>query len=150
EIFKTRHRRRLNEIQDLAGKGTNATIDQVFARFEQKGVSQEAAGQLVDTVPRGLYRDQIFTRAMESRRLLLNDAKISAKFFGAEDAVMGADLDRILIQNAKAAEGFKAIALQRARVLAQHDVKEYKMVLNKMHIIEAEVIQRLHLDENLK
>jgi hypothetical protein len=44
----------------------------------------------------------------------------------------------------------KQLATQRIRVLAQGETKEYRMILNKMHILEAEVIERLHLDDNLK
>jgi hypothetical protein len=48
------------------------------------------------------------------------------------------------------AEKLKQAAVNRIRALARQELKEYRQILNKMHIIEGEVIQRLAVDETLK
>ena len=60
------------------------------------------------------------------------------------------ELEAILALNKSKSERFRQLAFQRARVLAQTDVKDYRVIINKMHILEAEVIERMHLDDNLK
>ncbi len=151
ETFKLRHRTRLADTQELAQKGTNHAIDQVFASFEQNGVSQESAGALVESLPRGLVRDTAFVRAMESRRALLAEISRASKLLENTETLGGnPDLEKSIALNRSKADRFHQQAFQRARVLAQTDLREYRMILNKMHIIEGEVIQRLSMDENLK
>jgi len=151
ELFKTRQRQRLIEIQALAKSGTNPHLNQTFTKFETSGVSQESAGAMVEFMPRGLFRDGAFVRAMETRRLLLNEVQVAGKWI-EQGRVLGlnSELENTIQRNQKSAESLKQQGLKRARSLAQTDMREYKMILNKMHILEAEVIERLHLDDNLK
>lgn len=151
ELFKKRHHTRLSDIQELAQKGSNRTINQVFDRFEQSGVSQESAGSQVESMPRGLFHDRKFIQSMESRRELLGEIKKAGQLL-EESKTLGAnsELEKQLASATSQVERLKQEAYQRARQLAQADLKEYRVILNKMNIIEGEIIQRLHMDENLK
>lgn len=151
ETFKERHRTRLADLQELAQKGANRNINEIILRFEQKGVNLESAGAQVDSLPRGILRDQYFVRQVESRRLLLGELKKAATLI-EESKTLGAspEMTKMVSDASTKTEGLKQLIYQRARTLAKMDLKEYKMILNKMHIIEAEVIQRLHMDDNLK
>ncbi len=148
EAFKARHRLRLAAIQDLAQKGTNASLGEVFDRFDSNGVNAEAAGPKIESIPRTLIRDVQFIRLMESRRALLSEFKRSAQL--AESGTAPPELEKFTAVLRPQAAQFKQAALQRTRALAQTDLREYRVILNKMHIIEAEVIQRLHMDDNMK
>lgn len=142
ELFKQRHRPRLAELQQLAsGAELPANLANVLERFERQGVSTEAAGPLVSSVPRYAFRDHAFVAAMETRRALINESQ------KAQDLGLS---ERITAQSVGQADASKIQAIKRLRVLAQAELKEYRINLNKMHIIEAEVIERLHLDDNLK
>ncbi len=105
--------------------------------MEQKGVSQEAAGPMVEFVPRAAFRDSKFLRYTELRRATLAEQKLSSGL------ITGSPLKG-------QAERLKVAALNRARTLAKAELKEYRQILNKMHIIEGEVIHRLAVDESLK
>lgn len=145
ETFKKRHRDRLVAIQELAKTGRNTQLATVLENFDKNGVTQEAAGPLVWAIPRAAYRDAQFKRYMDSRHALLSEAKRATELAGGN-----ADLERVAQAAAGQAERMKPLAEQRLRTLATAEVKEYKVILNKMHIVEAEVIERLHLDDNLK
>lgn len=45
--------------------------------------------------------------------------------------------------------GFRAQAIARLKNLAERDLREISSIVQKMHIVEAEVIQRLHMDVHL-
>jgi hypothetical protein len=151
DLFKKRHRDRLMDIQDLANKGSNKNFVGLMDKFEQGGVSIESAGPLVWSLPRATFRDARFVRSMESRRELLKEASVARELAGSASALGGsAELERFASQAEAQASNFKQNAYARERVLAQAELKEYHVVLNKMHIVEAEVIERMHLDENLK
>lgn len=151
ETFKERHRARLSDLQELATKGSNRNISEIFARFEQSGVGLDAAGAQVDSLPRTILRDGQFVKSMETRRELLQEIKRALSVSETSKSLGATPEFGKLIGDARVvSDRSKQKAFQRARVLAQVDLKEYKVILNKMHIIEAEVIQRLHMDENLK
>ena len=146
EVFKKRHHARLLNIQDLAQKGTSSTIAEVLSRFEKNGVSQESAGPMVELIPRGLVRDQQFVRNMESRRLILAEVAKAGEVLSTPNALV----TRSLTNEKAQVDRMKLLAMKRVSALAQNDLKEYRMILNKMHIIEGEIIERLHMDDNLK
>lgn len=151
EMFKQRHRDRLVDIQDLATKGTNKNAAALLERFERSGVSVESAGPLVTALPRAALRDAKFVRFVESRRQLLTEARRAAELKDSAGALGGAgELERFQTAASRQADRLGQQAWARVRTLAASEVREYKTILNKMHIVEAEVIERMHLDDNLK
>lgn len=149
ETFKKRHTPRLTGLEELSKTGTNKNILAAIDRFNAKGVSQEAAGPLVEWLPRAAYRDSKFIRFMELRRHSLNEAKKSSEIAASS---LGGDhgLDQVIADSRAQADRLKVAAVNRVRALAREELKEYRQILNKMHIIEGEVIQRLAVDETLK
>ena len=79
-------------------------------------------------------------------KISISEAAKAVEIFSTPNA----SVTRALNGEKTQAERFKQNAMQRVRVLAQGDLKEYRMILNKMHIIEGEIIERLHMDDNLK
>jgi len=151
ELFKTRHKERLAAMQELSKSGTNKHIHALFERLEQRGVSIEAAGPLVQWIPRAAFRDQKFIRYMESRRQWLNEIKRANDLIDTGDALgTSREIQRISTEARKIADRLKQLAFQRVRTLAGEELKEYRQNLNKMHIIEGEVIHRLAVDDSLK
>jgi hypothetical protein len=65
---------------------------------------------------------------------------------------VGQDLDmpELVANNQVMADQAKANAAARLRKLAQIDTEEYRVTINKLQIVEAEVIERLYVDERLK
>ncbi len=151
ETFKKRHSARLAAMQDLAKSGTNRNINALLERMDQKGTSVEAAGPLVEWIPRAAFRDAKFLRFMETRRQWLSESKKAQDLLASGEALGTAEaLERIPNEARQIADRLKQLAFQRARVLAAEELKEYRQNLNRMHIIEGEVIQRLAVDESLK
>lgn len=151
DTFKKRNRERLVELQAIVTQGTNKAIAPAFEQIDQKGVRLEALGKQVQFLPRALLKDRMFKKNMEYRHTLLTETRIAGEI-AANTSALGNNLemDKLLLDNRVKADQARSKAMARVRQLATAEVKEYKQILNKMHIIEAEVIQRLHVDENLK
>ncbi len=149
ELFKKRLRQRLTDLQELAKSGANKNLASVLDRIDKNGVSIESAGPLVESLPRSTFRDSTFTQLFENRRQLLNESQ-TATNIAATFAGEGTELQKLGIKAKQQAEHLKPLAIQRLRALAELEIKEYKTVINKMHIIEGEVIHRMHADDNLK
>jgi len=151
EAFKQRHTGRLTAMQELAKTGSNKNLIALFERFDQKGTSIEGAGPLVEWIPRAAFRDAKFLRYMETRRQWLGESKKATELLATGEALGNSTAMQRIPQDArKIADRLKQLAFQRVRVLAGEELKEYRQNLNKMHIIEGEVIQRLAVDESLK
>lgn len=149
--FKKRQRERLLELQMLNDKGTNKNLNAVLTKFEQKGVSIEVAGPMVESLPRSLFRDRNFIKYMDQRRQILAelDKALEVSQLGSvlgESAILAKTMGEAKFK----ADRFRQLAAARARILAQDELKEYRHILNKMHIVEAEVVHRLAVDDNLK
>ncbi len=151
ENFKKRQRSRLIELQTLNEKGANKNLNAVLTKFEQSGVSIEAAGPMVESLPRAIYRDRNFVRYMEQRKQILAelDRALEVSELGqvlGESTVLAKAMGEAKFK----ADRFRQLAAQRARILAHDELKEYRTILNKMHIVEAEVVHRLAVDDSLK
>ena len=138
ELFKQRHKEHLQAIQSLADKGSNPGLGAALERFDKNGVSVEAAGPQIAFIPRPAFRDTEFLRLMTLRRQLTLES--------AKGAALGVQVPDLAAQT----QSLRAQAVERLRRLAGREVAEYRQILNKMHIIEGEVIQRLAMDDNLK
>lgn len=148
ENFKTRHRTRLEHLQELANTGSNKGLKDAMERFDKNGVSIESAGPTVEFLPRAVMRDATFTRAMESRRRMISDIQKAREF--SSSLLNNSHVQAMVSKAQGKAQNNRQTALRRIRVLASQELDEYRDVLNKMHVVEAEVIQRLHVDESLK
>lgn len=151
DLFKNRHRTRLAELQTIAQQGTGKSVTASFDKMDQKGVNFQALGPHVEFLPRTLLKDREFNKHMGYRHALLQELK-SAQKLQEETAALGAnaELDRMVMESKMKLDDSRARAMSRLRQLAQMEVKEFKQNVNKLHIIEAQVIERLHLDDNLK
>jgi hypothetical protein len=149
--FKSKNRVRLSELQTLATQGTNTALPVVFERIDSKGVTLQALGPQAEFMPRAILKDREFIKAMNYRFALLNEVKTAQKLLG-DSASLGSnqELEKMIADSRAHADQARARGLARARQLAQSQIAEFKQILKKMHIVEAEVIERLELDPNLK
>ncbi len=151
ENFKKHQRQRLTEIQKLANTGNNDKLLKAIGQMETKGVNLEAVGATVDSIPRAAFRDREFIKAMDLRRHVLRELKTASEVRDftrilGESTLLSKSMGEATVK----ADNARQTAISRLRVLARKEVKEFRDILNKMHIVEAEVIHRLHVDENLK
>jgi hypothetical protein len=69
ETFKKRHSPRLAGLEEIVKTGANKNMFATLERFDKNGVSQEAAGPLVEWLPRSAFRDSKFIRFIGKRRI---------------------------------------------------------------------------------
>jgi hypothetical protein len=139
-LFKKRHKERLTEISSLAKTGTNKGVEGLLAGFDKYGFSVRGAGPNIQWMPRAFMRDRIFASNMQFRLELMKEAKT------AQDL----NLPEMVANNQAMADQARSNAASRLQTLAQIDTEEYRITINKLHIVEAEVIERLYVDERLK
>jgi len=139
-IFKQRHKERLGQIQALAKTGTNKGLDGLLNGFDKSGFNVRAAATNTQWMPRDFMRDREFSSNIQYSLQLMSEIK------KAQDL----DLSDLAANNQALADQARANAAARLQKLAQNDMEEYRVTINKLHIVEAEVIERLYVDESLK
>jgi tetratricopeptide (TPR) repeat protein len=144
DLFKARHKDRLNGLIELSQNGTSKNLPAAMDRLDAKGITVEAAGPLVGSFPRATFRDQRFVTLMSARRQLQSEITKAHKV-----GALG-DFGTKIVQLQPKLDQLKQLALLRLRTLARNELNEYQHNLSKMHVIEAEVMQRLAVDESLK
>lgn len=149
ETFKKLHRERLSILQELAQRGAHPSVTEAMARLEREGVSVEGAGPTIWSLPHLSLRDRKFLRAMELRRSLLTE---TASLEKRKESLMGlSDWIESISRDARSkADRLQKLSALRLRTLARAEVDDYRRQLNRMHIIEGEVIHRLAVDDRLK
>lgn len=145
--FKERHKERLFELGQLAKTGSNKALLPVMEAFDAQGFTIKAAGANSLYMPRDFMRDREFASNVKYRLQLMQESQ-TAKEVSAGDG--DPEMARVLAGAQAEADQARARAIARLRVLAQEDLTDYKHNLDKLHIVEAEVIQRLYVDESLK
>lgn len=135
DTFKKRQMGHLQAIQDLSKTGTNKDLETVLGKIDKGGVSLESVGINITALPRQALRDSKFVKFMETRREWIKESRVK---------------QTAITIPATVADQYKKLAVDRLKVLATAEMKEYRQIIDKMHIVEGEVIQRLAVDENLK
>ena len=141
DLFKLRHRQRLIDLQALVKDGTTPAFEQVLTAFDAGGVGIDAAGPQIVALPRAALRDRFFVRYAEMRRLYLQEAELASG---------KPEFSQLAASNHAKADQMRVEEQKRARQLAKAELDQYRIILDKLHLIEGEVIERLHLDPNLK
>lgn len=157
KIFKTGKRfkkvfgDKIVELQNLAKNGVNKASSQILSRMDDKGVSLASAGADVAWMPRQFLRDRRFSDAMNYRHHILTEIK-SVNNMKDRLSVVGTDelLSNDIHRAGVLSEQARHHAVVRLRKLAKDDLGEFRKVIDKMHIVEAELIERMYVDPSLK
>ena len=130
KLFKERQQVRIRSLEALAKSGVQELLPQALAGMVVGKASYSDYGKEAAVLPRFFWRDselQDIAHLIKSKTLSNNsETKINE------------------IKNLE-----KKFSLKMQQ-MAQSELADYRRVIDKLQIIEAEVIQRLYLDPNLK
>jgi hypothetical protein len=124
--FKERHSARIKELERLSKSGTNSVIAAALPRLESGELKFMAYSKEALGMPRFFWRDEFLRRHVSQLQELKNS------------------------KSEKQIAKIRGDMITRLKALAKAELSEYKTVIQKLHVIEAEVIQRMYLDESLK
>jgi hypothetical protein len=154
EQFKERYRQRAIELDLLAKTGRSSSTDAAVAKLIS-GVSRWAQlGPDAERLPRFIHRDQAMDRYVRRQRSLLGEqARLSALVSEAKSEFASSRMESAMAsaQNRLSREIQKNSdrITKQMKKLAQNDLNEVSRIIRKLHIVEAEAIQRMHLYDKL-
>jgi len=147
EKFKNRFKVTSNGLEELVKTGTSAAAQKAFAKLIKGDLTIATYGTEAQFLPRNFHHDEFVRRHLLYRKALINEADNIESIrldLSSRGLTMSFLNSKTEVMRTKAAASEK-LAMNRMQRLAQEDLKEIKENLQKLHIIEAEVIQRIHL-----
>ena len=150
QLFRQRLKDRSKNLEELMANQWTPAAKQSLEKIDQKGNTTSEFQTAIQNLPPLFWRDQEFNRWAQVRHGALSDLK---KLSQLEKESLGQSTQwNKLAQTAKVrAEIAKKKLFMRWQDLAALELKNTKVIVQKMHIAEAQVIQNMYMaDENQK
>lgn len=139
--FKSRHTRKVGSLESLVKNPSSEAFMKFLKTVDTKPIKLASFSPILKDLPRGFQRDAFLVEHMKYRQAMLDEVRVLRNLNGAL-------FSRLADVSLKRAGNAKNKSYDRLKALALNELKEFKVMIQKLHIIEAEVIQRLHLDQN--
>lgn len=140
--FKDRHRSKISGLESLV-KSENSQVFKNLVQIISTGpLETKRFAPLLSQLPRNFFLDNYLSEHMKYLKSMTRESSIFQNQ-GIPQAT--SRRQKALKRQATA----KKKTYQRVKALAQAELKEYKVMIQKLHLVEAEVIQRLYIKDNL-
>lgn len=151
QSFAKEFKTRAVALNQLSDKADTEAVLKLLAKMRQRNISWSDVGADSKTVPRMMSNDDKMIRLVKGQQFLEQQSQVADELYVKTLAQTGlqAQFDVYKNQMRDRAAGAKAATLNRVQELAKEEFSEIKTILNKMHIIEAEVIQQVAMADRL-
>jgi tetratricopeptide (TPR) repeat protein len=131
-------------LEKISKDARGPEIEMALAKMKNGGLFLAEMAQISKNLPRSMIRDERLRQMVKTMDILNQEAHTATQIL-AETHITGVqgEYEALKSNFEQRSERVKAQALNRVQMLAQQEVTETKNILNKLHIVEAEVIQRV-------
>lgn len=141
--FKAQFKERALNMQKLSKTGSTPSSDKALDEFFKSGKSEDV-GADIKFLPRLFYRDEAFARKIQLKNRIESELKKIDGLSGELKNTAQAQVPSLKALLSKISSQIsKSEVRQKVKELAIEETQEISKILQKMHIIEAESIQRL-------
>jgi hypothetical protein len=145
--FKDTQRERLLELQALSTRGQSPHLDTALARVDLFPVRGVDIGEPLRNLPRLFYRDRALMAAVFATRLETSARPVLAQLRASGLAT--AQRTRFETQLNRRLQRAPSEMRERMKILAARETQQSHRLVQKLNLIEVELVQRLHVDGQL-
>jgi hypothetical protein len=153
--FRDRFKTRAKELMAVSESSENKDVEDFINRSKKENVTLAKLGKTATKLPRFLTRDQVLKQAIASQVALEGESKIAGDLYarsltgGTGQVGFQGRLEEF--RKAVDARAIDARATTQARVktLAGEEVNEIAQILQKLHIVEAEVLEQISVSNRV-
>lgn len=138
--FKKHFKDRIQVLQAVAKEKNHPTVAQATQALLAKGWSFKVISPFLTSLPRFYERDEFIRRHLIYARSLNAEANKAKGFLNGDDKTLQ---NTITKAEARLKNSLEA-SQRRVQSLAKEETKEFSDIIKRMHLVEAEVIQRIH------
>ncbi len=149
KTFRGRFRPKIKELQKLASTGQTEHSDILIKKMKEKRIKTVDLGKSATFLPRLSSRDEILFDLVGTQKALKKEAQLADALYARSLVGGTAKVGfQAAMKNLKSAVDSRYQAAQsasyaRIKLLAKNELAEIRQVLQRMHIVEAEVIQQV-------
>lgn len=152
KIFKARS----VELQKISKDPAQPAVAKALEKIGKSGTGAkrlriEDLGADAQVLPRFLVRDEKLHRLLDAQAYFEAEAKKSEQIYAQSLSLTGlqAEFETLKAKNLGRAEQARAASMNRVKQMAAVEVEETHQMIQKLHIVEAEVIQQVEAAQRL-
>lgn len=147
-MFRERFKPKTAEMLKLAQEASTPVVKEFIAKTKKQRLKTTELGRMAASLPRLVARDESLYKAVVLEREYEREAEIAMGIYGRSLAngtsKVGFQGDIEIFKKAIEGQlnGARNASLARMKVLASEEIADIHRLLQKMHIVEAEVLQQ--------
>jgi tetratricopeptide (TPR) repeat protein len=147
--FPKRFKSRSQQLKDLASSSETPAVKRVVEELKTTKLSTQKLGKDAQVLPRLLTRDERLYEMAQTAKYMEAEAKAADYIYSLTMSNTGLQgyFDKLKINTLDRARRAGADAQSRVKEMALQEAFEIKEILRKLHIVEAEVIQQMAINE---
>lgn len=147
--FRERFKERSKVMVTLAESGQSPDIDKLLAALRKGRVKLLSLGQSAGRIPRFVSRDEVLLGLVQAQMRLEQEEKTAGEIYarsltgGSDQVGFQGRLEELRFGAEARQQSAKSAIFNRIKDLASEELQETQNILQKMHIVEAEMIQQI-------
>ena len=153
--FRDRFKTRAANLMGIADQAANKDVDDYIGRAEKETMTLSKLGKQASRLPRFVSRDEILSQAIATQLVLENESKLAGRLYagsltgGTGQVGFQGRLEEFRKAVESRALEARGTTYSRVKALASEEVNEIAQILQKLHIVEAEVLQQISMSSRV-
>lgn len=149
QVFKNRFRPKAQNLLELAKTGVTPQSEVLVQKMKSGRPKLIELGESALFVPRLASRDEILFDFVQTQKALEAEAKTAGDLYarslsgGTAQVGFQAGIDELRKAVEARAQSARSASFTRIKAMAEAELNEFQQILQKLHIVEAEVIQQV-------
>lgn len=150
-LYRDRFRDRARSLLDLSESADRPAVARLVDRLKKGSTRSIDLGSDARLLPRFVTRDQALAQAAATESALEKEGKLAGELYarsltgGTAKVGFQAGLETFRKQMESRVQTARAATLARVKLLAEEEINEVSRMLQKLHIVEAEVLQQISM-----
>lgn len=148
-MFKVRFRPKAANLVELAKTGVSEQSQTLVEKMKNGRPKLADLGSAALFLPRLASRDEILFDLVQTQKALEQESKTAGELYarslsgGTAQVGFQAGIEELRKVVENRAQSAKSASFNRVKALAESELNEFQQILQKLHIVEAEVIQQI-------
>ncbi|MEK7358315.1 MAG: hypothetical protein AAB250_17850 [Bdellovibrionota bacterium] len=153
--FRDRYRDRAKALMAVSESADTPAVKNFIARSKGERVSLMALGKEATELPRFVTRDEVLAGLVETEKALEKEGKQAGELYarsltgGTGQVGFQARLEDFKKAVETRVAGARSATYNRVKELSSEEVNEIAQILQKLHIVEAELLQQISLADRV-
>lgn len=149
ETFRDRFRPKAVSLLEITTGEANQVLEKLVDQMVAKERTLRSLGKMAQSLPRFVTRDETFLQRVRVYKALKGEAEIASKLYsrsltgGTAEVGFQAPVESIRNVVDTRARVAQTASFEQVKRLAQRELDEIRSILDRMHIVEAELLQQI-------